>query len=170
MSKPCLLTLAEQLINETCFALRNAEIVISLSAYEESMNTDGYHRRYLLGTCEDGSKVLFITTNEVQDDPFSSRALGEHFTVLDGFTGLIEELMTNSPMHYFEDSIHQLPKYVHYDIELMDDRFRPLFLNHLKMEVDGLAEDYVRQHFSSADQERITYWKNYLKTNPHGQR
>jgi hypothetical protein len=167
MVKTRLLSLAEQLSSETALALRNAQIVISLSAYEASMNRDGYHRRYLSGTCEDGSKGLFLTTNEVHDDPFSSRALGEHFTVLDGFTGLLEDLIANSPMNYFEDSVHQPPKYVHYDIELMDDHFKPLFLAHLNKEVGGLAEDYVCQHFSTADLERITYWKNYLKCDAH---
>lgn len=170
MAESPILSLAERLSIQATFALKNAQLVISLSAYEVNMNSDGYHRRYLLDTCKDGSEVLFLTTNEVSNNPFTSGVLGEHFTIFDGFSGLLEEVIANSPMNYFEDSIHQPPKYVHYDIELMDDRFRPLFLNHLNMQVDGLAEDYVRQHFSKADLARINYWRNYLKTDTHGPR
>lgn len=153
-----LLNLADQLNAETIAALRAARPVLSLSFVQDAMNGQGYHRKYLLANTQDGSEILFLTTNEVPDDPFAHVPLGAHFTVLNGFDGLLEELHANSPVRYFEESVHGPPKYVYYDIELMDDRFKPLFLAHLEGELDGLAADYIERHFTSKDRQRIEYW------------
>jgi hypothetical protein len=157
-----LINLADQLKAETVAALRAARPVLSLSFVQDAMNGQGYHRRYLLANVQDGSKTLFLTTNEVPDDPFAHVPLGAHFTVLNGFDGLMEELQANSPVRYFDESVHGPPKYVYYDIELMDDPFKPLFLSHLEREVNGLAVDYLAKYFTLSDMERMKYWRIML--------
>jgi hypothetical protein len=163
MSGQGILQQAGQLALETELALANSRVVIVLSAENPQFDQiELFQRRYLLGHCSDGSEGLFLTTNEVPDDPFTHVPLGAHFTVLNGFDGLIEELQANSPVCYFEQSVHSLPKYVYYDIDLMDDRFKPLFRAHLEGELDGLAADYIEKHFTSKDRQRIEYLRKFL--------
>lgn len=157
-----LLNLADRLTAETVAALKTARPVLSLSLVQDAMNGQGYRRRYLLANAQDGSEVLFVTTNEVPDNPFEHVPLGAHFTILNGFDGLIEELQAKSPVRYFDESVHGPPKYVFYDIELMNDHLKPLFLNHMERNLDGLAADYIEKHFTSPDRQRIEYWREFL--------
>lgn len=169
---------ANQIALDIELAFANAQMVIALSSekliYQETVI---FLRRYFLGKCLDGTEVLFVTTNEEEDYPVATRKIGEHYSVLEDFEALLDDLYTSCLAAYMRDGVHGPPKYIYYDIDFMDTRYKAYFSTHLESDICEYSEDYLQQYFDEYDMERIAYWiehlendfslNNYPDLNPH---
>jgi len=125
-----------------------------------------YRRWYLCSTDKMGLETYFVATNEpVNHDGELWDYEQNHFevTALDGWDGLMNNLVNGTYAAEFKNSVHGPPLYVYYDIDIVDEQLKSKLLKHLLDDVSGYADDYFKSHFQPKDVERIDKWKNWLE-------
>ena len=117
-----------------------------------------YGRKYYRVFYEDGTELLFLTSNEPDSD-FIEHYLDEEFTL----HTYLKELITNFEKTELEGIVidarfNALPNYIYYSIISIDDTLKPTLLAHLKACIAG----YTEFDFNEKEQKKLKTWMDYL--------
>ncbi len=122
---------------------------------------DIYGRIYYLVTYEDGTELVFMTTNESEFE-IVEPIINDDFTLINSISELISGFDSTEIIgKYTESKTSFTPNYIFYDIITIDKSIKPLILEHL---MESISE-YTSLDFSELEEKRIKKWLDYLKEN-----
>jgi len=130
-----------------------------------ALTIESYHnktcgRKYYFVKYIDGSEMIFMTTNEIDSD-HNDRILDEEFLLIFDFKDLIAGFENSRIFDYkVKTKFNSPPKYIYYDIVLIDDFLKPVLLKHLQENVSGFSE----LDLSKNETQRVNDWVYYLKS------
>ena len=117
-----------------------------------------YVRKYYLVTYEDASEQLFFTTNE-PDSANNLQLLDTEFHLVLNLTALLDDFKKKEFISYEVDAaFYCLPKYIYYDIILIDSSIKPFILAHLKGSISG----YTKIDFNENEKKQLKLWLDNL--------
>ena len=117
-----------------------------------------YTKKYYKVKYHNGEELVFMTTNEPDRD-YSVRILDDEYTLIFDFDYMVDEIEKSSLLNHFIDSWFNVPPaYIYYDIEVIHEVLKPMFLNHLAENISALTN----KQFDVIDMERLKKWFDYL--------
>ena len=144
------------------------------------------NRKYYLLNYKDYSQKLFYTTNEIDNlepatvDTFNEfgvvkceqkACLSEYeflgiidneYIEIEDFKHLLEGFENSNFLNYhLKEGFNTPPKYIYYNINFIDDEFKPMFLSNLVENISG----YSKGDLSKDEELNIWLWKSYLTKN-----
>ena len=120
-----------------------------------------YKRKYYLVNYINGNQIVFLTSNEPENDIDEIIEIDQEYTAINDFNELVENFEKSLIIDSFiEPNYNSPPKYIYYDIDFIDENFRELFSLHLKKNISG----YNKGDLSKDVEYRVRYWQDYLKT------
>ena len=119
-----------------------------------------YGRIYYLVTYENGTELIYLTTNE-PDSRFVEHKFDEEFTRILSLKQLIDDFeKTELNGIAFDAGFNAPPKYIYYDIITIDDLLKPLLLTHLEESISG----YTDLDFNENEKKQLKVWLDYLRS------
>jgi len=117
-----------------------------------------YGRKYYLVRYEDDSELIFLTTNEPDSD-FNERILDEEFMLISDLEQLVNDFENTELIGIaINAGFNSPPKYIYYDIIVVDAGIKPFILAHLKESMSG----YTDIDYNDNEKKQLKIWLNYL--------
>jgi hypothetical protein len=130
-----------------------------LSLMIQSQNGDSYVRKYYLAEYTDGSRLVFLTTDEY-DSSFRERCLDVDFMIIQDVSTMIIELEKSCFVEVLTGcKFNGPPKYIHYNIMFIEDYLKPHFRKHLLCSIEG----FTNEDFNTTERSQIEKWLQQLK-------
>ena len=148
-------------------ALLEARLIISLQivGFVDGNEERVSQRLYFSSEMDDGTRIYFLNTNEVvnqREHEVNGKKLGSGWEDFFSIEDLIYDLNNFSAATEHHSGFYGPPKFVYYDILFMDDELKSAFREHLEGEFSGYTEDYLREHFTPEDRQRVAKWKSLI--------
>ncbi len=142
------------------YKIKSSFIFLNLTITEKNSGYV-YAKKYYKVKYHNGEELVFMTTNEPDKD-YSVRVLDDKYTLIFDFDYMVDEIEKLSILTYFFDSssnvLNVLPKYIYYDISVIHEELKPMFLNHLSKNIS----DFINKDFDMIEKKRLKKWFDYL--------
>ncbi len=107
------------------------------------------------------SEVLIYMTTNQPDSDWNDRILDTDFQWIPDFDQLVKEIENSEFLDYLINGrFNSPPKYIYYNIVLVDDLFKKVLLKHLQENISCFTSSDLTNHESI----QINHWLQYLKT------
>lgn len=133
-------------------------LTVSIKSHTREIFTREYYKvKY-----RDKTELVFMTTNEM-DFNFNPRFLKDEFCLILDFEQLVAGFENSEFINLLIDNrFNSPPKYIYYDIVLINDFIKSAFLTHLRESILGYTEDDFTKHEIS----QLKKWFTCLKEAP----
>jgi len=102
---------------------------------------------------------IYMTTNQPDSD-WNDRILDTDFQWVSDFDQLVKEIENSEFLDYLINGrFNSPPKYIYYNIVLVDDLFKKVILKHLQENIASFTSSDLTNHESI----QINHWLQYLK-------
>lgn len=133
--------------------------ITTLLALTLHSSEEMYVRKYYRIQYINSEPLIFFTTNE-PDSNYNIRKLDEDFQVIPGFDHLVNDFDSSDFInHIINGRFNSPPKYIYYDIVLIDDLLKPLLLKYLQEKISG----FTISDLTDYELTQINRWLQYLK-------
>lgn len=127
----------------------------------ESHSHEIFTREYYKVKYVNKKELVFMTTNEY-DFNFNPRFLKDEFCLVKDFEQLVDGFENSEFVDAITDAqFNSPPKYIYYDIILINDFIKKPFLEHLTESISGYSEE----DFTNREKEQLKKWFTCLRIN-----
>ena len=111
----------------------------------------------------DGNNMLVLTNNEPNNpEQPTCKIINEEFIEVSSFKELLKDFeYSKFANHHIQAGFNSPPKYTYYNINFIDDKYKPLFKEHLTESISGYGKGDLAKH----EELNIWIWKEYLSNN-----
>jgi len=138
---------------------RKVRSIITLLALTIKDTNNLYILKYYRIEYFNSEMLIFMTTNEPDLD-WNERILDTDFQWIPDFDQLIKEIDNSKFLdHITSYRFNSPPKYIYYDIVLINDLLKPILLEHLQENISNFTASDLTDYESL----QINHWLQYLK-------
>ncbi len=125
----------------------------------KGLSDEIYIRKYYKVKYTNKSHLVFMTTNEL-DYSYNTRVLDYEFVLVNDFHQLVADFEKSDFVADLTSArFNGPPKYIYYNIELINEFIKPLFEAHLRDSISGFTED----DFEDIEKRQIKKWFYCIK-------
>lgn len=141
--------------------IRDYYVILAVYIKDDNYSYKRFGRKYYLVTFQDNSQSIFLTTNETDYLIDSTTKLDEEYILIYSLEHMLDSFEQSELIPLVIYSNYKgPPKYIFYEIVIIDDRIKPFILGHLNTAIDG----YETIQFSQMEWMQINKWRKYLTT------
>jgi len=140
--------------------IKSQKLVIELSYFTDINMEDFNTRRYYDAELNNGKRYLLLSSNEPENpEQKQCRIIDKEFVVINDFKTLVRDFEYSKFANYhIQKGFNSPPKYTYYQINFIDDKYKVLFLEHLKESISA----YSDEDLSKEEELNIFLWQEYL--------